>query len=385
MNQVNQGEGSVIPFIHQVKKRRGRPRKDTGLKHARAAYAPPGFEVKQEYPPQRAYKTNSDIMVGQAVTGVVQATFDAGYLLTVRIGNSNTNFRGVVFKPGNYAPITAETDLAPHLQMIKRNDVRLPHEHRSWSRSQKLSVQTTGPVPSKLKYPSPATAPSVPTVGARGTVVPVVLQPVNRSNGYSGTNPIPSDTSRAPHVIAFGNKDDHMVGTSAMLPPNQSIPASQIFVSTEPNSSHRVSKESEQNDRVSSLNEGIPVAGHGEKGEPMKSTDVNTPDSSQSTYSQVESDSEAWKSSPENSGIVSNQEAGNSNEPFLTESMQTTFVAKPLFTYGTGKMTELLKAVQENMKDNSMQIAEQLSFAPQVEYHATMSAETDPKNEASIP
>lgn len=383
MNQVNQGEGSVIPFIHPVKKRRGRPRKDTSFKHARAAYAPPGFEVKQEYHPQRAYKTNSDSMVGQTVTGVVQATFDAGYLLTVRIGNSNTNFRGVVFKTGNFAPITAETDVAPHLQMIKRNDVRLPHEHQSWSRSPNLSIQTTGPVPSKLK--SRVTAPSVPNVGARGTVVPVVLQPVNRSNGYSGSNQMLSATSRAPHVVAFGNKDVHLFESSAMLPPNQSISASQIFVTTQPNSSHLVSKESEQNDKVSSLNEGIPEAGHGEKGKPMESTDVNTPDSSQSTDSQVESDSEACKSSPENSSIVSNQETGNSNETFLTESLQTTFVAKPLFTYGTGRMTELLKAVQENMKDNPMQNSEQLSFAPQVEYHATRSAETDPKNEASIP
>lgn len=385
MNQVNQGEGSVIPFIHQVKKRRGRPRKDTSLKHARAAYAPPGFEVKQEYHPQRAYKTNSDSMVGQTVTGVVQATFDAGYLLTVRIGNSNLNFRGVVFKPGNYAPVTAETDVAPHLQMIKRNDVRLPREHQSWSRSQNLSIQTTGRVPSKLKYSSPVTAPSVPTVGARGTVVPVVLRPVNRSNGYSGSNQMLSDTSRAHHVMAFGNKDDHMVESSAMLPPDKSIPASQIFVTSQPDSSHQVSKESEQNDKVSSLNDGIPEAGHGEKGKPMESTDVNTPDSSQSTDSPVESNSEACKSSPENSGIVSNQDTGNSNEPFLTESLQTTFVAKPLFTYGTGRMTELLKAVQENMKDNPMQIAGKLSFAPQVEYHATRTAETGPKNEASIP
>ncbi|XP_073026673.1 uncharacterized protein [Primulina eburnea] len=385
MNQVNQGEGSVVPFAHQVKKRRGRPRKDTNLKHARAAHAPPGFEVKQEYHPQRAYKTNADSMVGQAVTGVVEATFDTGYLLALRIGNSNTNFRGVVFKPGHYAPITAETVVAPHLQMIKRNDVRLPHDHQSWSRIQKLSIQTTGLVPSKLKYPSPVTAPLIPPVGARGTVVPVVLQPVNRSNGFSGSNQMPSVTSRVPHVMAFGNKDDHVVESSAMLPQDQSILASQIFVTTQSNSSLQVPKGSEKNDNVSSLNEGIPVAGHGEEGKPMKSTDVISPDLSQSTDSQVESDSEAWVSSPENSGMVSNQETGNSNEPFLTESLQTTFVAKPLFTYGSGRMTELLKAVHENIKDSPMQIAEQLSFASQVEFHATRSAETDPKNEASSP
>ncbi|KZV56409.1 hypothetical protein F511_00406 [Dorcoceras hygrometricum] len=384
MNQVNQGEGSVIPFIHQVKKRRGRPRKETRLKLARAADAPPGFEGKQEYHPQRAYKTNSDIMVGQAVTGVVQATFDAGYLLTVRIGNSNTNFRGVVFKPGHYSPISAETDIAPHLQMIKRNDVLLPQEHQSGTRSQKLSTQTTGTVPSKLKYYSPVKAPSIPAVGTRGTVVPVVLQTVDRSNGYSGSYHMMSDTSRAPHVMTFGNKDDHMVESVAMLSPDQSITASQIFVTPQPNSSHQVTKESERNDQVSSLNEGTPEAGHVEKDKPMKSTDVHTSASSKSTDSQIESDSEAWKSSPESSGIISNQETGNSNEPFLTEALQTTFVAKPLFTYGTGRMTELLKAVQENMKDNPMQIAEQLSFASQVEHNATTSTETDHKNAGSI-
>ena len=48
--------------------------------------------------------------VGQAVTAVVESEFDDGYVITGKIGNSD--LRGVLFKPGHYAPVTAENDVA---------------------------------------------------------------------------------------------------------------------------------------------------------------------------------------------------------------------------------------------------------------------------------
>ncbi|KAI3456935.1 hypothetical protein Pfo_013598 [Paulownia fortunei] len=350
MNLVNQGESSGGPSVQPAKRRRGRPRKDPSLKHAEAAHVPLGFEGVKEYPPQRADRTvGIDCMVGQAVTGVVEATFDSGYLLTVRIGNSNTNLRGVVFKPGHYVPITAENDVAPHVQMIRRNDVGLNVENQGWSRGQELAM-----VPSKRKYAPPKTAPSVPPVGVRGTAVPFVLQPNH------------------------GDKDVHMVEPLSM-----SIPVGQIFVAAQPHSSHQVAPGSEQDDD-GSFNEGTSEVGQ-EKPKPLTSTDVDTPGSSQTSDIKIEDGKEALKVSAEDSGIVSKQEIGNISEPFSTESLQAASVTKPLFNYGTGRMTELLQALQENIRETPVQIAEQPTSATEVEFHETMATEIDPKNEASVP
>lgn len=80
------------------------PRKDPSERRAakarsQAARMPPG--VGQLNTPRiDPINDPNEIMIGQTVTGVVEATFDAGYLLAVRIGNSNITLRGAVFKPG---------------------------------------------------------------------------------------------------------------------------------------------------------------------------------------------------------------------------------------------------------------------------------------------
>ncbi|PIN26910.1 hypothetical protein CDL12_00336 [Handroanthus impetiginosus] len=371
MNQVNQGESSTGLSLHSLKRRRGRPRKDPSLKRAGTVHVPPGFEGVKEHLPQRGDRTGGiDCMVGQAVTGVIEATFDAGYLIAVRIGNSTTNLRGVVFKPGHFVPVTAENDVAPHLQMIRRNEVNLPSKNQGSSRRQKLAIQTANMVPSKRRYASPKTAPSVPPVGVRGTIVPVVLQPVNISNRMPTSNQIPSDASRPAHLMAFGDKDVHMVEPLAVLPPDRSIPVNQIFLGTQSHTNHQVSQGSEQNDNEP-FNEGTSEAGQGESIKPMESTDVDDAGSSETSDTQTESSKEALKSSPEDSGVVSKQETSHASQPFSTESLHSVSVTKPFFNYGTGRMTELLQALQENMKENQVQIAEQPTSAP--------------KNEASVP
>ncbi|KAJ0809898.1 hypothetical protein HanPI659440_Chr01g0020511 [Helianthus annuus] len=83
----------------------------------------------------------TEVMVGQTVTGVVEATFDAGYLLAVRIGNSKITLRGAVFKPGHTAPVTPENDVAPHVEMIKRTEIPFPTELQPKRRRKRRSKE----------------------------------------------------------------------------------------------------------------------------------------------------------------------------------------------------------------------------------------------------
>ncbi|GJP43223.1 hypothetical protein CLOM_g2714 [Closterium sp. NIES-68] len=65
--------------------------------------------------------------VGQNVQGVLDGTFDAGYFVTIRVGNTNTILRGVVFAPGVAAPLPWPEDAAPRVLKLKRDpSVALP-------------------------------------------------------------------------------------------------------------------------------------------------------------------------------------------------------------------------------------------------------------------
>jgi hypothetical protein len=163
-----------------AKRKRGRPRKDPTLIRLAIAPSPPGFQTPNGNQPR---EDPTDPVIGQPVTGVVEATFDAGYLLSVKIGNSSTRLRGVVFKPGHYTPVTPENDVAPHIQMIKRKDTNFRP-----GQSQTRTGLTQTP-PSKKHSSAIVPAPSVPPLSARGTVIPVVLQPVNMSNGATMSEP----------------------------------------------------------------------------------------------------------------------------------------------------------------------------------------------------
>ncbi|XP_018456109.1 protein METABOLIC NETWORK MODULATOR 1 isoform X2 [Raphanus sativus] len=99
-----------------TKRKPGRPRK----------------HLKLDSPEQssRHIEDNDEAMVGQHVTGVIEATFEAGFLLSVKLGNSDTVLRGVLFKPGRCEPVSVDNDIAPHVPMITRNsDVVVQHQH----------------------------------------------------------------------------------------------------------------------------------------------------------------------------------------------------------------------------------------------------------------
>jgi len=214
MNQLDPVNNSNAPPDIPVKRKRGRPRNDQSLNRRVAAVMPPGFEAKADgnYPHQLyAIENANDEMVGQAVTGVVQAAFDSGYLLTVQIGNSNVSFSGVVFKPGHYVPISKENDVAPDVQTIRRNEIFLPVENQTRKRRPRSKGRTEqhrdlrGVETIRLSNGLTVSNIVKPPPGLRGTVVPVVLQPVNLSNALLTSNQVPPGPSQAATARAVGS------------------------------------------------------------------------------------------------------------------------------------------------------------------------------------
>lgn len=103
----------VDPTGLTVKRKRGRPRKEDA--------------AGSESGSRRHRKAHScDLSVGQVVSGVLDGRFDAGYMLTVRVGDTGTLLRGVVFEPDQSIPISAANDIAPHVSMLRRAELPIP-------------------------------------------------------------------------------------------------------------------------------------------------------------------------------------------------------------------------------------------------------------------
>ncbi|KAF1894591.1 hypothetical protein Lal_00031411 [Lupinus albus] len=243
-NNTPDGSGDV-----PLKRKRGRPRKyprpdsedSSHMLFGQSKKPNPGSSEQSKLLPgyegvngnqqlQRDQENGSnDAMVGQEVSGVIEAVFDAGYLLNVRVGDSDATLRGLVFKLGSYVPISPENDVAPGVPMIQRNEVPLSsgtsqvqnplqndrnEHHVNVHRNETLALNGSpivpqiprGPVsPINLFASSGKNAPS--SVGEtthqlpRGNMVPVLLQPDNFSNGV----PISSQPSQAMTQISLGS------------------------------------------------------------------------------------------------------------------------------------------------------------------------------------
>ncbi|KAL9236620.1 hypothetical protein vseg_011265 [Gypsophila vaccaria] len=145
---MNQGMDTGSPSDSRSKRKRGRPRKDdtpppaaekpssastpmlrplafctqgdesVASKGKATVKVDPDLSINDEY--------SNDEMVGQAVTGVLECAFDAGYFLRVRVGNSGMYMRGVVFKEGCVVPVTPENDVAPEAKMYTRQNLPIP-------------------------------------------------------------------------------------------------------------------------------------------------------------------------------------------------------------------------------------------------------------------
>ncbi|KAJ6293255.1 hypothetical protein OIU78_025277 [Salix suchowensis] len=179
MSEVNQGNKPGASAIIPLKRQRGRPRKYPKLEvhHKGNAHVPRdqnpnrrenahavGFGGVNGKQPHQVDPVNdaNDSMIGQSVHGIIEATFDAGYLLNVRVS-----------------------------PMIRRNEIPLPRESNTKAdccnpgprdmNGTAQAGQAANPAGSKGKQVLPV-VPQTPVM-SRGNSVPVVLQPVNLSSG----------------------------------------------------------------------------------------------------------------------------------------------------------------------------------------------------------
>ncbi|MBA0595238.1 uncharacterized protein LOC105768333 [Gossypium raimondii] len=123
----NQSQGASISLTADppVKRRRGRPRKDDSIQGDITPLTPATENLKNKQSVGTSDPTSNEI-VGQMVSGVIEGSFDAGYLLNVKVCDTDMHLRGVAFLPGRFTPITAENDVAPHAKMYERNDIPIP-------------------------------------------------------------------------------------------------------------------------------------------------------------------------------------------------------------------------------------------------------------------
>lgn len=211
MMEQNLGNHPDASASVPVKRRRGRPRKypradiDHGrsihirrtrsVNHGEYSHTSPGFgEVNKNLPHQvDQVSYGNDAMIGQMVHGIIEAAFEAGYLLTVRVGNSETTLRGVVFKPGHVVPVSAKNDVAPGIQMITRKEIRLPtvdhsQVHGLNPRSTDRNGTAHATPSSNLGAPNSNQVSPMTTE----TTIPSIPATIHPSDGTEAAHPVPS-------------------------------------------------------------------------------------------------------------------------------------------------------------------------------------------------
>lgn len=93
-----------------AKRKRGRPRKDVSMTQGESS---------------RGTNPKEDVnLVGKSVSGVVEGSFEAGFIINVKVKDSDTRLRGLVFARGKVVPVTPENDVAPHVKMIVREEIK---------------------------------------------------------------------------------------------------------------------------------------------------------------------------------------------------------------------------------------------------------------------
>ncbi|KAJ9169081.1 hypothetical protein P3X46_020549 [Hevea brasiliensis] len=165
MHPQSQGTGSSLADP-PLKRKRGRPRKDESLAQGEnipAMTAADSMKKTKLF----AHTTGAvdDEMVGQVVSGVIEGSFDAGYLLKVKVGDTETHLRGVVFLPGSFTPITASNDVAPQAKKYNRTEIPIsvanpqalvpgPVPSSEQSDKQPVNVQNLAPLVQVQRLPS---------------------------------------------------------------------------------------------------------------------------------------------------------------------------------------------------------------------------------------
>ncbi|KAK9065311.1 hypothetical protein SSX86_016694 [Deinandra increscens subsp. villosa] len=183
MNQSNMSKtpsssGPELP----VKRKRGRPRKDESISRNERSRQiqtsqPPTIATIQ---PQQTVVTMNHVgdnhnMMGQVVTGVIDGLFDAGYLISVRVGPNNTLLRGLVFQQGHFCPLTPANDIAPNIHMCRRENYQIPVTNQTHLCTPQASC----------------TAKQPPQLGMQVTMQNYQTTPMNMMTGGGGNPSLP--------------------------------------------------------------------------------------------------------------------------------------------------------------------------------------------------
>lgn len=68
-------------------------------------------------------------LIGQAFSGVVEGSFEAGYFLNVKVVDTEKQLKGIVFLPDKVAPLTPATDLFPQAKMyVREHNITTPQQ-----------------------------------------------------------------------------------------------------------------------------------------------------------------------------------------------------------------------------------------------------------------
>ncbi|XP_057843372.1 uncharacterized protein LOC131052778 isoform X2 [Cryptomeria japonica] len=126
MNETSQEAHIGSTSLAPPKRKRGRPRKTHLLCSGGETSVQQQLEIKKKAKRKKLDASLSSFaentFVGQEVHGMLDGSFDAGYLLTVRVGDTDTVLRGVVFEPGLSVPVSQANDIAPNVKMTRRDE-----------------------------------------------------------------------------------------------------------------------------------------------------------------------------------------------------------------------------------------------------------------------
>ncbi|GMP75443.1 hypothetical protein CsSME_00032530 [Camellia sinensis var. sinensis] len=191
MSQQNKQASTSTPADPPLKPKHGRPRNDENLVHmekpAESPQPAPSDDLRTNQ--HIEFDPSDDIdndMVGQVVSGVIEGSFDAGYFLSVRTGNTGTLLRGMVFQPGLFTLITAANDVAPQAKMYQRREFPIPV----------LNLQSQ--VDGSTSIPQPERNNEHPVrLENRAPTIPALVLPSELQSGFPST--IASPNARGSH------------------------------------------------------------------------------------------------------------------------------------------------------------------------------------------
>lgn len=166
----------------QGKRRRGRPRKDNNVcRDGENLCSSSVMKTQLQVPDNNSNNGNGNgngngcvDMIGSAVYGVIEGSFDAGYLISVTIGDERTPFRGVVFQPKKIIPISPANDVAPQANMYERRTIAVLDQNQTSppERASKQAVVRPSSVPVSSNHDAMMMESGNTTVGDMANVDP---------------------------------------------------------------------------------------------------------------------------------------------------------------------------------------------------------------------